>query len=124
MRAVPSSPPTQRISNWRANGGICARRSTTGQSSGGGASGIADSDHSGSPSRQIEHVPSASATGAPSCSIRRLTFDAERPARSTVALTSTGPATGGATKCTVSERGRRAGSSTAATIARVRIVET
>ncbi len=93
-------------------------------SSGAGASGMLASAHSGSPSRQAPQPASASATGLPSCSIRALSDELERPTRSVVTTMSAGPATGASTKCTVSDRGGRSGSPTASRIARTRNADT
>ena len=82
-RPAERPPSTQRMSkrSWKrgAPSTRCSRRSPPG----GGAAGACRSAHSGSPSRQVAHAPSASAIGRPSCSIRRLTRGLERPARST-----------------------------------------
>ena len=92
-------------------------------SSGPGRSGAGRSAHSGSPSRQTAQLASASATGRPSCSIRTLSAVVDRPTRSGVTTTSTSPACGASMKCTVSDRGGRAGSPTASIIARTRNAE-
>ena len=102
-------PPAQRMPELPVEAGRAVHVRSAGQSSGAARSGIARSAHSGSPSRQPRSAPSASATGRPSCSRRRLSAVLERPARSTVARTSSGPSAGASTKCTVKRARRRAG---------------
>ena len=84
--------------------------------SGGSTSGIGASSSTG-PSHGFENAPTAIATSLPFCSRRPDVLESERPARSTVALSSNSPASGVRRKCIVAARGSRSGSATASSIA-------
>ena len=71
-----------------------------------------------------EKAPSASPTSLPSCSIRALAELSERPARSSAAVTVTGPGSGTRRKCIVTDRAWRSRSPTAISRARITIAIT
>ena len=98
-----------------------ASGSTASSAAADGTSGAGAASHAAPSSGSSPSVASASVIGAPSCSIRTETAEYVRPARSTVAATSSGPTAGAATKCSASERSGRpvaASAARAATAAR------